>query len=162
MLNIERLGYILQELQTKKVVYVNQLSEKYYVSKSTIRRDLSEMEKEGLIRRSYGGAVLVEQKSTEIPFFIRKNENQAAKDIIGSLAAQLVKDDMYIFLDSTSTAAHMTKHLKDKKNIRILTTSAQTALDCLDSLDAQICCTGGWMHSYSRGLYRRICPTEDS
>ena len=153
MLNIERVDYILQELRERKAVYVNQLAEKYYVSPSTIRRDLSELEKKGLIRRTYGGAVLIEHPSTEIPFFVRQNENRNAKDLICELAADLVLEDQFIFLDATSSAAYMVRHLQGKANLKILTTSAQIALDCLDQLPtAQIYCTGGWMSSFSRGF----------
>ncbi|WP_069999510.1 DeoR/GlpR family DNA-binding transcription regulator [Cellulosilyticum sp. I15G10I2] len=152
MLNIERMEYILEELKSRKTVYVAQLSKKYYVSPSTIRRDLSILEEEGIIRRTYGGAVLIEQQSTEIPYLLRQNENQQGKDILGLLASELVKDDMYIFLDHTSTIASMTKFLGEKKNLKILTTSAQIAINCLDTLPAQVYCTGGWISPISRGF----------
>ena len=72
MLNIERADYILQELRTRKAVYVNDLAKRYYVSPSTIRRDLNVLEKEGLVRRTYGGAMLVEHvylSSEKYPIF---------------------------------------------------------------------------------------------
>ena len=153
MLNLERVDYIMQELRMKKAVYVNQLAEKFYVSPSTIRRDLNVLEKEGLIRRTYGGAVLIEHPSSEIPYFVRKSENQVAKDIICELASDLVAEDQFIFLDVTSSAAFMVRHLQNKSNLKILTNSAQIALDCLDKLpSARVFCTGGWMSSFSRGF----------
>jgi DeoR/GlpR family transcriptional regulator of sugar metabolism len=152
MLNIERLDYILNELQSKRAVSVDCLAKKYFVSKSTIRRDLSQLEREGYIRRTYGGAVLSDQQNNETPFDVRKMENHLSKDIIGSLAARLVKDDMFICLDSSTTAMNLVRYLKSKNNLRVITTSAQTALNCLDMLNAQIYCTGGWMHSYTRGF----------
>ncbi|HKM42935.1 MAG TPA: DeoR/GlpR family DNA-binding transcription regulator [Limnochordia bacterium] len=153
MLNIERLDYILKELQMKKAVYVSELAKKYFVSPSTIRRDLNALEKEGLVRRTYGGAILIEHPSSEIPFQVRQNENQAQKNIIGQLAAQLVRDDQFIFLDATSTVAYIVRHLINKNNLKIITTSAQIALDATDQLpSAQIYCTGGWMNSFLRGF----------
>lgn len=152
MLNIERLNYILKELQERKSVYVNELSEKYYVSPSTIRRDLDQLEKEGLIRRTYGGCVLIERQNAEIPLQLRNNEQSTEKDMIASLAAKLIQDGMFIFLDSTSTSAHLVKFLANHRDLKILTTSAQTALNCLDHVPAQIYCTGGWMSTYSRGF----------
>lgn len=152
MLNIERVDYIMQELREKKTVYVNDLATRYYVSPSTIRRDLNVLEKEGLIRRTYGGAMLIEHESSEIPFVVRQNENRLEKNIMGMLAAKLVRNDQFVFLDSTSTVAHMVKYLAGKDNLKILTTSAEIALDCLDNLSAQVYCTGGWMSSFSRGF----------
>ena len=153
MLNLERIDYILQELREKKAVYVNQLAEKHFVSPSTIRRDLEALEKEGLIRRTYGGAMLIEHPSSEIPYFVRKNENQEAKNIICELAADLVSNDQFVFLDVTSSAAFMVYHLQNKADLKVLTNSAQIALDCLDKLPtAWIFCAGGWMSSFSRGF----------
>ncbi|NLJ79859.1 MAG: DeoR/GlpR transcriptional regulator [Firmicutes bacterium] len=153
MLNLERINHILQDLRTKKAVYVDQLAKEYFVSPSTIRRDLDTLEKKGLIRRTYGGAILIEPSSSEIPYGIRKSENQAAKNIIGELAADLVMDDQFIFLDVTSSVSFLVRHLQNRTNLKVLTNSAQTALDCLDNLpSAQIFCTGGWMTSFSRGF----------
>lgn len=153
MLNLERVEYIIRELQEKKAVLVNDLSKKYNVSPSTIRRDFSQLEAEGMLRRTYGGAVLIEQHNTEIPYAVRSYENKAAKNTIGKLAASLVKDDMFILLDGTSTTASMIKYLKGKNNLKIVTNSAQASLDCLDILpSAEICCTGGWMNTFNRSF----------
>lgn len=152
MLNLERMEYLWKEIQERKTVYVDQLAKKYYVSPSTIRRDLAQLEEQGLIRRTYGGAILIEKQSAEIPYLIRMNENREAKEILCGLAADLVEDGMYISLDATTTTASLVEHLKRKNNLKIITTSAQTALDCLDHLNAQIYCTGGWLNGISRGF----------
>ncbi len=153
MLNIERVDYILKELRQKKVVLVNELAERHYVSPSTIRRDLTELEKEGIIRRTYGGATLIEHPSSEIPFQVRKSENQAEKNIIAQLAAQMIKDDQFIFLDATSTVSHMVRYLSNKNNLKIMTNSAPIALDSTDQIaSAQVYCTGGWMNTFLRGF----------
>jgi DeoR/GlpR family transcriptional regulator of sugar metabolism len=153
MLNLERTDAIMQELRARRAVYVHQLADKFYVSPSTIRRDLKLLEQKGLLRRTYGGAVLIENASNEIPYAVRHSENKEAKDIICELASDLVSADQFIFLDPTSTAAFMVPHLQNKANLKILTTSAQIALDCLEHLPtAQIYCTGGWLSSFSRGF----------
>lgn len=150
MLNVERLDYIIKELQKEKAVYVEKLAKKFFTSEATIRRDLSRLEKEGYLHRTHGGAVIADPSSHELPYAIRGNHS--AKDVIGALAANMVKDDMFLFMDASSTAMHMVKYLAARSNLRIVTTSAQTALQCLDTLNAHIYCTGGWIHSYSRGF----------
>jgi DeoR/GlpR family transcriptional regulator of sugar metabolism len=153
MLNFERLDYIMQELRQRKFVKVDELAEKYYVSPSTIRRDLNTLAREGIVRRTYGGATLIEHPSSEIPFQVRRNDRTSEKNTIGQLAAAMVRDDQFLCLDATTTAAYMVRHLTDKKNLKIMTTSAQIALDCIDQLtSAQVYCTGGWMNSYLRGF----------
>lgn len=152
MLNIQRMDYILNELRDKKTVYVADLAERYYVSPSTIRRDLASLEREGIVRRIYGGAVLIERDNSEIPYLIRQNERQQEKDTLCALAAELVQDDMMIYLDHTSTAVNMVKFLESKKDLKILTTSLQAAASCLDSLSASVYCTGGWLNPKLRGF----------
>lgn len=152
-MGLDRLEFIIDQLKTKKVVYVNHLAEKLFVSRSTIRRDLAQLEKQGLVRRFYGGAKLMEHPSNEIPYFVRKDENLAAKEIIAELAADLITDGQFISLDSTTTVAFLPRYLREKENLKILTTSAQIALDCLDELiPANVFCTGGWMSPISRGF----------
>lgn len=156
MLNIERLDYVIKELQQRRAVYVKQLAKKFYVSESTIRRDLNELEKKGLLRRTCGGAVISDQKNNETPFAIRKIEKHMEKDCMGALAAQMVKDDMFILMDSSSTVMHMLKYLTHINNLRIITTSAQIALNCMDMPNVQVFCCGGWMNTYSGGFFGEV------
>ena len=65
MLAIERRNRILEKLQKDKRVVVSELSRLYQVSEETIRRDLEKLENDGLVIKSYGGAVL-----TNIVFLI--------------------------------------------------------------------------------------------
>ncbi|NMB20825.1 MAG: DeoR/GlpR transcriptional regulator [Firmicutes bacterium] len=153
MLNLERIDCIREEIQQKKAVTVEGLAKKYFVSPSTIRRDLDILEKQGLIRRTYGGAVLLIHPSNEIPYSIRTNENQVAKNIIGELAADLVMENQFIALDTTSTVAFVVPHLRHKNNLKVLTNSAQIALECIDTLPStRVFCTGGWMNKFSLGF----------
>ena len=75
MLALERRNLILEKLQAEKRVVVSELSQLYEVSEETIRRDLDKLEKEGLATKSYGGAVINEDVSIDLPFNIRKNQN---------------------------------------------------------------------------------------
>ena len=75
MLALERRNLILEKLQEEKRVVVSELSQQFGVSEETIRRDLEKMEKEGLATKSYGGAVLNENTSIDMPFNVRKKAN---------------------------------------------------------------------------------------
>ena len=79
MLALERRKLILDKLQAEKRVVVSELSQLYNVSEETIRRDLDKLEKEGLAIKSYGGAVINEDISIDLPFNIRKNQNVIGK-----------------------------------------------------------------------------------
>ena len=79
MLALERRNLILEKLQVEKRVVVSELSQLYDVSEETIRRDLDKLEKEGLAIKSYGGAVINEDVSIDLPFNVRKNQNVTGK-----------------------------------------------------------------------------------
>ena len=78
MLTNERQEQILNILKIKHSATVKNLANSLFVSDATIRRDLCEMQKLGLIERSHGGAVILEE-ADEVSIFVRINENAANK-----------------------------------------------------------------------------------
>ena len=89
MLALERRNLILEKLQNEKRVVVSELSQLYGVSEETIRRDLDKLEKEGLAIKSYGGAVINEDVSIDLPFNVRKNQNVVGKQKMAEIVALL-------------------------------------------------------------------------
>ena len=114
MLALERRNLILEKLQTEKRVVVSELSQLYDVSEETIRRDLDKLEKEGFATKSYGGAVINEDVSIDLPFNVRKNQNVVGKQKMAEIAASLVQDGDHLFLDASTTAVFIAKALKEK------------------------------------------------
>ena len=104
MLAIERRNEILEKLQSEKCVVVSELSQHYGVSEETIRRDLEKLENDGLVIKTYGGAVLNEHSIFDLPFNIRKNQMIAEKQRIAEAVDELVRDGEAIMLDASSTA----------------------------------------------------------
>ncbi len=145
----KRQQYILSAIQQYKTADVKELAGKLYVSAATIRRDLNHLEMTGLVKRTYGGAVLTEGLDAEIPLYARESHNTDKKDYICHLAASYVKDDDTIILDSSSTTARMIKFLASKKNLKIITNGAKTAVLLTRLPNAVIYCTGGKMRENS-------------
>ena len=106
MLALERRNLILEKLQAEKRVVVSELSQLYDVSEETIRRDLDKLEKEGLAIKSYGGAVINEDVSIDLPFNVRKNQNVTGKQKMAELAASLVTVS-YTHLRAHETLANL-------------------------------------------------------
>lgn len=104
MLAIERKSEILTILQKEKSVLVAELSQKYGVTEETIRRDLDKLEKEGYVKKTYGGAVLKQKINEDIPFKIREKTNIVQKQKIAKAVAQMIEDGESIMLDSSSTS----------------------------------------------------------
>jgi len=133
MLAIERRNRILEKLQKDKRVVVSELSRLYQVSEETIRRDLEKLENDGLVIKSYGGAVLNEHSIFDLPFNIRKNQMIAEKQRIASMIADMVRDGEAIMLDASSTAAYVARELKGKKEgLTIITNSVEIILELFD------------------------------
>ena len=122
-MNAEREKLILKKILKDKRVTVKELAEYLYVSEPSIRRDLASLEKQNLIKRIHGGAI-IESHSTsylKIPFAIREMEDFDAKCIIAKKASELVKDVDVIMLDASSSAYAMIPYLAEKNNITVIT-----------------------------------------
>lgn len=146
---LARQQLILDIIKKHKSVLVKPLAAELFINEATIRRDLNTLENTGLIKRTYGGAILIEGLDAEIPFFARETSQTEEKDIIGMMAADLVKDGDTIILDSSSTALRMIKYLMPKKNLKVITNGAKTAFLLTKLNDCTIYCTGGKMRENS-------------
>ncbi len=145
MLALERRNLILEKLQAEKRVVVSELSQLYNVSEETIRRDLDKLEKEGLAIKSYGGAVINEDISIDLPFNIRKNQNVSGKQKMAEIAASMVHDGDHIFLDASTTAVFVAKALKERERLTVITNSMEILLELSDVSGWNIISTGGVM-----------------
>ena len=145
MLALERRNLILEKLQAEKRVVVSELSQLYGVSEETIRRDLDKLEKEGLATKSYGGAVIKEDVSIDLPFNIRKNQNVSGKPTMAEIVASLVKEGDHIFLDASTTAVFIAKALKERERLTVITNSMEILLELSDVSGWNIISTGGVM-----------------
>jgi len=148
MFTLERQQKIMEHIKENKKATVTELAEKYFNSEATIRRDLDALQAQGVIKRTYGGAIWLEGLDSEIPLYMREGEFKHEKETIAQLAAGMVKDGDVIILDSSSTTHEMVKFLRGKKNITVLTNGAKTALS-LASLHINVFSTGGKMRENS-------------
>ncbi len=152
MLAIERRNKILARLKAEQHVVVSELAKQFGVSEETIRRDLDKMEGEGLVIKSYGGAVLSENGVAELPFVVRKRSHVEEKMKIASVAASLIDDGDAIILDASSTAVFIAQKLKTKKNITLITNSVEVLMELSDVVGWRILSTGGTLKEESCAL----------
>lgn len=145
MLPIERRNQILAQLHEEKRVVVSELSKKFGVTEETIRRDLERFEKENLVTKSYGGAVLREPVGGEMPFHDRQKKNMEGKQVIGEILAGMIQDGDHILLDPSTTALAIVRALRrrGRKDITIITNSIEVLMECAGDADWQIISTGG-------------------
>ena len=143
MLPIERRNEILTKLTLEGKVIVGDLAEFYNVTEETIRRDLDKLEKEGLAKKTYGGAVKNDSLNVDLPFTVRKQTNVEGKKYIADIIGSLIKDGDYILLDSSTTALFTVKSIAEKSNITLITNSIEILLEIPQKSDWRIISTGG-------------------
>lgn len=143
MITEERHEYILKELHQKKSVSVLDLVEQVGASESTIRRDLLELDQQGLLKRVHGGAVLLEHKNVlvENPLSERQLLHDDEKQAIAYFASQLIEKNDVVYIDSGSTTLKMIDHLQEKAATYI--TNGLLHAHVLAIRGFKVICTGG-------------------
>ncbi len=149
----QRRDAILKHIQTHGVGQVTEFAKQFQTSEVTIRSDLNFLEKQGCIRRCYGGARLNHQFDFEQPLNDKKRLNTTIKAAIGQYASGLVDDGDAIILDSGSTTEQIALHLNDKHNLVVMTNGIHIAYQLANQPSIQVMVSGGTLRSNSYSLY---------
>ena len=142
MYDIERHEKILEILRQKKSCSVAELAKALCFSEATIRRDLNILDREMRVRKTFGGAVILERYSSEVPIEIRRSQNAAAKERICRAASKLLQDNMTIFLDSSNTTEHLLPYLERHHGLTVITNHPDIPAR-LSGTDITVYSTGG-------------------
>jgi len=110
----ERQQRIESYLQRVEFASLDELSEDLDVSPSTIRRDLMLLEAKGTLRRTHGGARLVNPKTDEFLFSERDTHQLGEKEAIARAVAELIRPNQSVILDAGTTIYHAAKELEGK------------------------------------------------
>ncbi|MGN8646054.1 DeoR/GlpR family DNA-binding transcription regulator [Gracilibacillus sp. HCP3S3_G5_1] len=114
MLTIERHQIILSLLREKDVVTVKEMCEITNASESTIRRDLTELEKQQYIKRVHGGASLLKKKREEPTLLEKSTIHQQEKSVIAQKAASFIEEGDSLYLDAGSSTIELIPFLTNK------------------------------------------------
>lgn len=152
VLAAERRRFIIQILEKEHCVKVADLCKRFDVADETIRRDLRQLEAEGLVDRMHGGAVLSNRVKVAYPYHVRKIQAPAEKQRIGKVAAQLVCDGSTVILDNGTTTFEVARCLRGKRRLTVVTTSLPIALEMADHSDTTVIVTGGVLDRDSQSL----------
>lgn len=156
MLPEGRRNQILALLKQQGYCSVEELAEIVYVSVPTMRRDLTQLEREGLIKRVHGGAsYLGGDAGRVIPFDLRGKSMVPEKMRIGEAAAKLLELRDTIFIDSSSTCLCLAKAISPKSEITVLTNSIVIAQTLAEYDQVTVELTGGDYSALALSLYGR-------
>lgn len=137
----KRIDEIKELLQQNKKVYVNELSQKYGLSEVSIRKDLTQLERDGFARKFYGGASLVESLAP----LVASSEDFYSDPIRISLAMkalQEINDGDCIFIGSGRTCCVLARLLKGFNNLTVVTNNITALTDLLNNV-ARVYLIGG-------------------
>ena len=124
----ERIDSIIEFIYRNKNVTLDQICDDFNISKSTVRRDLSEILKDTNLKKTYGGITLKNKwgnKKYLTSFSERNIENADKKLAISKKAANIVEDNDIIFIDSGTTTFYMVDYLGNVNNLTILTNNLE-------------------------------------
>lgn len=142
MLAEERLKRIEDYLSRSEFASLDELSEEVDVSVSTVRRDLASLEARGVLRRTHGGARLINPKSDEFVFSTRDTHQLEEKEAIGRACAELIRSGQSVIIDAGTTPFHVARHLLDKSP-QIVTNSLPVAQLFASSPRVELVLSGG-------------------
>lgn len=151
MMQAERQKTIIDFLAEHGFASVAELCQMFSVSEMTIRRDLSELEKQGLLQRTHGGATVAESTFFLISFKAKLTRLVEEKERIGKAAAEMVRDGDVVILDSGSTTTQVARQLKDKR-ITVVTNAMNIASELLDCPHIEIHLAGGLLKKFPINL----------
>lgn len=148
----ERQELTATAVQASGRVRVTELSERTGVSEMTVRRDLEEMEAQGLLVRVHGGAVSTVSRSFEPGFAARSQRNVAAKERIGAATADLIRDAETLILDAGTTTLQVAKALKPDVRVRVMALSLHIAAALADQPNVTLMIPGAVVRPHERSF----------
>ncbi|MFC0453782.1 DeoR/GlpR family DNA-binding transcription regulator [Rhodococcus jostii] len=146
-----RRSEIVRLARSSGLASVDDLSAQFGVTASTIRRDLSQLTSQGLIARTYGGAIALDPQQ-ESSLRQRALEGFDAKRAIAEWAANQVRPGETILLDAGTTVGAMGEFLREIEDVTVIA-AGLTALESLADADSvRVECIGGTLRHLSQGF----------
>lgn len=164
-----RVDEVLRELRRRGSVSLDELVKALCTSPASVRRDLSKLEMKGLVRRTPGGATLIEPLLYE-PFrydslFQNREQHRAPeKRRIGVAAAELIQESETVGFSAGTTTTHVARSLRNRHNIRVITNAVNIAMELSNCEGLRTFVTGGfvqWAGSFSLVGHAAMSFLED-
>lgn len=141
MFSSERFKLIADYLKEHNRATVDELGKVLYVSPATVRRDLAEMSKLGLIQRTHGGAVFLDA-SNEVNIFVRIEKNANDKEKTVSIAMDKIPEFNSAFIDNSSTCLALAERM-DFAYKTVITNGLQIAVKLSNKSGVNVIFLGG-------------------
>jgi DeoR/GlpR family transcriptional regulator of sugar metabolism len=144
MLKEERYQKIVDLVNRKNAVTVDEICERFHISQSTVSRDLQRLNQAGKLLKTHGGAISNSTGlSTEPSFTYRKKQFMEEKQRIAKKAVEYIQPGETIILDSGTTTFWMAEFLGEIENLSIWTNDLFLALELLNHENIEVTMLGG-------------------
>jgi DeoR/GlpR family transcriptional regulator of sugar metabolism len=149
---------IRQFLESSEFLDVETLCRELETSEATVRRDLVALEKNGSLKRVYGGAMAaqVPANSYKLDYAWQSGHMQAEKQRMAVLAAGLVEDGQTVILDGGSSVAAVARRLTNR-SLQVVTNSLSIAELFADVRQIEVILTGGYLYPRLRAMVGPMC-----
>jgi DeoR/GlpR family transcriptional regulator of sugar metabolism len=147
MLTSQRKNVLMEVLRRDGQIVATQISAELGVSEDTIRRDLRELAKEGLLQRVHGGALPTSPALGD--FAARQRIATDDKAAIGRAAAALVQPGQVVFVDGGTTCAQLVRALPRQLRATVVTHSPSIAMELMEHPDIEVIMLGGRLFRHS-------------
>jgi DeoR family transcriptional regulator, aga operon transcriptional repressor len=153
MLIDERRQHLLAKIQKDGRVLVSELSDSLGISRITIRKDLDFLESKGLVQRSHGGALALQQGSAlfDPSLQVKEQKQLKEKQRIAHAAAGLVEEGQCVLLDSGTTATAIARELRRFAYLTVVTNAVNIASEMANT-EFEVILTGGTLRKNSFSL----------
>lgn len=145
MKQAQRILEVRELFRKQEFAGIDELALRFNSSRSSIRRDLIDLERDGVLRRVHGGAISLETRDEIMDFGNLSTSCQEEKAAIGRAAASLVKDGQAVILGGGSTVVEVARCLS-QRSIHVVTNSIPVAQAFWDSKQAEVILTGGYLY----------------
>lgn len=152
--------FILNTLDKYGKIVVKQVVERFNVSGMTARRDIAKLAQQGYLLRTHGGAIKSDPLSNMFSFSRRIDRYKDRKIAIGQRAAQYVKNNETIYIDSGTTLIRMCQFLKNKEGLKIITNSIPAASELTNYSDMEVILIGGKIIPERRSIYGPVAVRQ--
>ncbi len=147
----ERQQYILDLVNSQGFASIEQLAQLFSVSPQTVRRDINDLHKKGVLQRYHGGAG--KSSSVEnLDYPARKILCLEEKKKIAQLISAQIPDHASLFINIGTTTEAVAKQLTRHKGLRVITNNLNVAMIMSENEDFEVFVTGGRVRSKDRGI----------
>ena len=137
--------HVLRLLETRDHVQVAELSQTFAVSEVTVRSDLTELARQGLVARIRGGVRALQHGQSEVGFDLRLRLEVDRKRAIARAAAAMVDEGEAVALDASTTAYYLALELRSKRELVVITNGLLVATALADAPGITVLVTGGML-----------------